>query len=103
MVAAQILSGYILGAPLAYGEIFSPARFNLPASTKTLIKDGTQSFKGLALSPSFPPGPVDDLSPGTGELWTATVKKLAFTKWKWRSVHCFTLLHPSGMPTGMES
>lgn len=81
MAAAQILSGYILGAPPAYGEIFSPARFNLPASTKNLIKDGTQSFKGLALSPILPArASVDDLSPGDGGIVDCDGEKIGVYK-----------------------
>jgi Rieske Fe-S protein len=48
MAAARILSGLICREPPSYAEVFSPQRFVLPASAKTLWEEGKQAAKGLS-------------------------------------------------------
>lgn len=81
MAAAQILSGYIHGTPPPYSQVFSPARFNLSASTKNLIKDGSQTFKGIALSPILPArANVDELPLGGGGIVDCDGEKIGIYK-----------------------
>ncbi len=48
MLAARIVSGLILGDSPEWAEIFSPGRFLLSASAKSLATETAQAFKGLA-------------------------------------------------------
>lgn len=47
MASAQILSDTILGNTNPYAEVFSPQRFQLSASAKTLVENTTHALKGL--------------------------------------------------------
>lgn len=67
MVAAEIISGMIVGETPKWAEVFSPSRFNLSASAKNLATQTAQSFKGLSRAVfSFPREALDELAPGRG-------------------------------------
>ena len=67
MSAAMLLSGLITGQEEADGAVFSPQRFDLPASAKNLMTDGKQTVKGLSRQ-LFARGraAVEDLPAGHG-------------------------------------
>ena len=67
MSAAMLLSGLITGQEEADGAVFSPQRFDLPASAKNLMTDGKQTVKGLSRQ-LFARGraAVEDLPTGHG-------------------------------------
>ena len=47
MVAARIIRGEILGDAPDWANVFSPGRFKLSASAKSLASETAQAFKGL--------------------------------------------------------
>ena len=67
MAAAMLISDRIAGRDNPDAEVFSPQRFDLPASAKSLLEDGKQTVKGLSRQ-IFTRGraEVDDLPPGHG-------------------------------------
>lgn len=67
MVAALLLSGLITGSEDPDSAIFDPHRFNVPASAKNLMTDGTQAVKGIAKSVfAGPRAELDALPNGHG-------------------------------------
>lgn len=48
MVSADIISGMICGAPTENADIFSPRRFNLSASGKSIITNTKETVKGFS-------------------------------------------------------
>ena len=67
MVSAMILTNLILGRRSPYAGVFSPRRFQLSASAKTLVEDGLKSFKGLAAQYiDMPEDKLEELPRGQG-------------------------------------
>lgn len=48
MVSAMILTDMIVKGKSIYERLYTPQRFNIPASAKNAAKDGAQAVKGLA-------------------------------------------------------
>ena len=67
MAAALRISELVTGGEAADSAVFSPKRFDLPASAKNLLEDGRQAVKGLARSLLTPPrAELEALAPGRG-------------------------------------
>ena len=66
MAAAEIIAELVMDNSHPY-PVFSPQRFVLSASAKTMLEDGLQAVKGLGRSAfSLPRGAVEDLPRGHG-------------------------------------
>lgn len=80
MISAIIISQLIQGDPHPY-EIFSPQRFNLSASAKSLMEDGLQSVKGLATQfLTIPDEQAEKLPKGHGGIVEFDGKKMGVYK-----------------------
>lgn len=67
MVAAMLISGQITGEEPEWAEVFSPQRFELSASAKNMLEDGSQTIRGLGKRLfSFPDTAVEELPAGHG-------------------------------------
>lgn len=65
MVSAKLIAGLITGEDSPYAEVFTPQRFNLPASYKNLAVDTVQSVKGLTRELfELPQSKLDELPEG---------------------------------------
>lgn len=67
MVAANIISDMITGVSNRYADVFSPKRFRLSPSIRSIFTDGKQAVKGLARNLFESPGEAaEDLPHGHG-------------------------------------
>lgn len=67
MAAAMIISGDICGERPDWAEVFSPDRFRLSASARSLATDTAQAFRGLAKEIFYiPQSTLDELNEGHG-------------------------------------
>lgn len=81
MVAALALTGSILGDPPKWAAAFSPDRFSLSASAKSLATETAQAFKGLARRAfAIPQATLAALPSGHGGIVEANGKKAGVYK-----------------------
>jgi Rieske Fe-S protein len=81
MVSSMIISDIICGSDNPCAEVFSPQRFNAPASAKNLKTDVVQSVKGLTRTLfKIPQENVKLLSPGSAGIVTVNGEKAGVYK-----------------------
>lgn len=77
MAAAELIAGEIAGDAPAWAEVFSPGRFKLSASAKSLATDTAQAVKGLAREVfSLPRETLEALPKGHGGIVEADGRKV---------------------------
>lgn len=81
MVAADIISDMIVGNKNRYADIFAPDRFDLSASLKNMVTDGTETVKNfIGQRINMPEDKLADIDKGMGKIIEYEGKKLGAYK-----------------------